>query len=385
MYIFLLYSCQEKQKEYKISLKKMELLDLPIENYVNPIKSSVVSFEDKKGNQKIAFFTFKSLENNEVDQEIQIFDLKSKAISDKILIKRSGPNKLNQVDGIQLLKNDKILTNTSITTEFYVADYNLNNVESNNYDPKYLDSLNLLDTKKSVPAFTGHIYKQNYIHIDSLVFIPQVHDLFDFENIKEFNIGIKYNLNSNESSFLKLNYPDENYVTDKLVSFIGQTFNGKEIIYSFAASNQVLKYNPFNEKYEYIETAKSDYMRNFTSLNGTEDSFEQFSYVFATSSHNLSFNYDPYKKVYYRFFYPGIDIDKDDNKLVYYSENFKQFTISVFDKNFNKLYELLMPPNTYDPSSFFINSDGLFLGYSEENLDYNDDYLKFDRFSIINE
>ena len=96
--------------------------------------------------------------------------------------------------------------------------------------------------------------------------------------------------------------------------------------------------------------------------------------------------YDKYRNVYYWFACPNTTVDNNDSYLEIIRSGKKQFSILILDYNFNIIGETLFPEYTYVPTAHFINEDGLYISCSHfKNPNYNDDWLKFQRFELVKE
>ena len=70
--------------------------------------------------------------------------------------------------------------------------------------------------------------------------------------------------------------------------------------------------------------------------------------------------YDKYRNVYYRFFYPGIEIDKTDDNLASKANHFEKMSILILDEKLNKIGETFFD-NKLRFYSNFITKEGLFV------------------------
>ena len=95
--------------------------------------------------------------------------------------------------------------------------------------------------------------------------------------------------------------------------------------------------------------------------------------------------YDPYRKVYYRFAYPKVSLDRNTNwwgKAVY---GRKKFSVMVLDEDFHVVGETLFPEGIYNSFVFFVNEDGLYISrdYKIGTAEQSEDYLTFELFQLL--
>ena len=104
----------------------------------------------------------------------------------------------------------------------------------------------------------------------------------------------------------------------------------------------------------------------------------------ATNPRYKSLIYDPWREVFYRLFYPGIELsyDKEENDYNSIIESPRNFSVIILNKDLEVIGETEMPQNTYDPNTQFVNEDGLHFGLSAKNPDFDPNYLKFARFTV---
>lgn len=78
--------------------------------------------------------------------------------------------------------------------------------------------------------------------------------------------------------------------------------------------------------------------------------------------------YDKYRKMYYRFAFPEIELEKEKDYLNIYHNGRKRFSIIILDKDMNVVGDTLFPEYTYNPFLLFIHKDGLYLSTSHFNV-----------------
>ena len=95
--------------------------------------------------------------------------------------------------------------------------------------------------------------------------------------------------------------------------------------------------------------------------------------------HNLM--YDKYRDVYYRIV--ELPYELKVNESVFDDEKNREFSIIIFDKDFNIIGETKFPGNKYLYKMSFVGRDGLYI--SENNLanpDFDEDKLVFACFKL---
>lgn len=94
--------------------------------------------------------------------------------------------------------------------------------------------------------------------------------------------------------------------------------------------------------------------------------------------------YDKWKKLYYRFYYPGIEPPKDMGMEYFWAlkDTPQLFSVMILNEDLQVIGETLMPKNKYTPYMSFLNEDGLHFALHVNNPDFDPDYLKFAKFTV---
>ncbi len=87
--------------------------------------------------------------------------------------------------------------------------------------------------------------------------------------------------------------------------------------------------------------------------------------------------YDPYRQVYYRITSLGNEVETDDN-LALISRFVPNASVIVLDSGLQKIGEPRLPYGQFNPNSYFVAKDGLYLNENSPlNKNYNEDYIVF--------
>lgn len=106
-------------------------------------------------------------------------------------------------------------------------------------------------------------------------------------------------------------------------------------------------------------------------------------YAFAKSRYE-SLVYDPYRKVYYRFAFPTLTLESDD-QLKALRTSPGPFVIMVLDEELNVLTERRFDAGTYLPANFFVGKKGLYISLNHpDNPDNKEDELAFELIQLKN-
>ncbi len=158
---------------------------------------------------------------------------------------------------------------------------------------------------------------------------------------------------------------DYNYKQDRLVC----SFTGYDSIMVTDDLKQVRWYN-----------GKSRYLKSMRPRVYEADSFDWLKEATESPSyHNIM--YDKYRDVYYRFV--ELPYELKQNESPFDDPRGREFSIIIFDKDFNIIGETKFPGNKYFYKMSFVGRDGLYI--SENNLanpEFDEDKLVFACFAL---
>ena len=94
--------------------------------------------------------------------------------------------------------------------------------------------------------------------------------------------------------------------------------------------------------------------------------------------------YDNENEVYYRIVYVPQEIDKNENALALLRSGRKQFSVMIYDEDFNVIGEHLFQALTYNPNLCFVSQGDLYISTNHVmNSDYSDDILCFQKMDLV--
>lgn|GEM_PF-1692106 len=223
------------------------------------------------------------------------------------------------------------------------------------------------------------------VQSDSLLFFPLHIDPFSRGYVKMYDYPMTavYNLRTGELKTTGIRYPKHYYENDYgLLRTITQIYSPNKIIYNPRAQDEVWEYNTLNDsiiKHVFRSRFQQKEIMpiNFKSTPKTKDLLVKHRDLSGEYTHLV---YDPYKKVYYRFF-KHFRAEKDKDGL--YSTNLDDiYSLIVADENFRFLGEFVLPDPCFfiycayaTPNGLIINNGSL---YGEHNNEINVRTITFD-------
>lgn len=156
-------------------------------------------------------------------------------------------------------------------------------------------------------------------------------------------------------------------------------FNGKEFIYSFYASEDIVVASVDHSDVKRVKV-KSRYIDSPTEKQELSEKGPKLNLELARYGDLI---YDSYRDVYYRFAYPKTELEDNIQwwgKSVY---GRKKFSVIILDKDFHVIGETLFPEAIYNSYVFFVHKDGLYISRDYQMLYGNsEDYMTFELFNL---
>ena len=175
-----------------------------------------------------------------------------------------------------------------------------------------------------------------------------------------YNILTKEDLKANDTRFSRI-------------------FNGKEFIYSFYASEDIVVASVDHSDVKRVKV-KSRYIDSPTEKQELSEKGPKLNLELARYGDLI---YDSYRDVYYRFAYPKTELEDNIQwwgKSVY---GRKKFSVIILDKDFHVIGETLFPEAIYNSYVFFVHKDGLYISRDYQMLYGNsEDYMTFELFNL---
>lgn len=319
----------------------------------------------------ISYLTFNFLNRK---TEIHCFDKKTLKLSKKYSLD-SLLGYETPIHGYEILEDNKIFLSGLMNSEAYISDKNFR-VEDK-FSLNYEDSIRNISIYNFVPCPTGPVLLKN----NNLYFSPRINSI-KREDFYNKNIFYSYNINNNRyNDLIKFYFPGE-YIKSNFFSHeYSSCFNENEIIISPINSHDIWIYNIDNNKYRKVE-AKSDNFRKFKNYSEKQKTMQENLYDYCAFSLYTNIIYDKYRKVYYRVFLPGTDIDLNDKNLSFERENPKKIAILIFDDKFNKIGENLFDNYSF-LANFFVAPDGLYVNSNNKgSKKFKEGFLNFTKLNL---
>ncbi|MFD2036600.1 DUF4221 family protein [Belliella marina] len=196
------------------------------------------------------------------------------------------------------------------------------------------------------------------------------------------SLGFMFDMESMEVVLLPHHYP-KGYLEDGLRRFENSRSQGKnKIVYSFFGDHNLYCAEDFDSPLKAVN-GRSQFLNERLPLLPTEGvPLESQKYSFASSRYD-NLIYDPFRAVFYRFAYPDLKVESEEEVRALRS-NPGPFVVMIFDGELNILGETYFEGGKYLPMNAFVGQKGLYVSTNNpENSENQEDQMRFEVFSFI--
>jgi hypothetical protein len=190
----------------------------------------------------------------------------------------------------------------------------------------------------------------------------------------------------NQSRY-ELSYPfpplikDDRFIDSNLLGF-SRIFNGKEFVYSFFYDENIYVANIEHTEVRKYKVKSKSIGKIVIETRRIEERNDYAKYNYGAQCYG-NLIHDPYRKLYYRFAYPGVDLENGPDYVSLTALGRKKFSIIILDEDFNVIGETMFPEWVYCPTVMFVSRDGLYICNNHPmNPSFNEDILTFECFEV---
>ena len=372
---FYFFSCSSPANQttatYDIGLVETKKITLPVDESTYYMTKCIYHFEED-GKEYLHF------QNTEKRQyEIIIYDLESLSVTRKIPLEKQGPNAIPAIFGSKPWGDSK---------KFLFFQNSASRVTIGDANGKVIRKYRIQAPNDGFIAFfsASYFFTPSFIK-DSVIYIsPDVNPRMKKDDWIKTSMFFSLDLRSGDINFLPIHYPsvfnqdiecvgggetftyDYNYTNDRLVC----SFTGYD---SLMVTDDLRNVKWVDGKSRYLKSLRPEVGESSAGLQWLKEYNERAKY-----SHVM---YDKYRDVYYRFAEHPCELGDDEYPMD--NPKAREFSVIIFDKDFNIIGETKFPGNKYLYKMVFVGRDGLYI--SENNLanpDFDEDKLVFACFKL---
>jgi hypothetical protein len=361
----LIFSCQtqdsQKIKTYEL-VPTDELISLPLNDQTPNISVGLQYFQGD-----IPYLFNANWNTN----AIQLYDLGSKTLIKELVFEKEGDQ------GIEL------------------AYFHVHNLDSIFVFPPFGNQFVLTDTSGKVKnriRFELPVgYPTLFVHNSYYVSPPNVAGnelivklraegrLSDFTQTQLDTIALAaaIDLKSGSVRLLPPGFPKDYLANGQKQLEYSFHYEGNQMAVSFLGDHRIYQF-PGNSAEAISTDAKSQFLDEVMPSFTKDTDSRGFAEYSSAKSRYESLIFDPFRKVYYRFAFPTLTIESDDQLRALRSTP-GPFVVMVLDEKGNVLTERKFEAGTYFPGNYFVGEKGLFISINHpENPKNEEDELKFE-------
>ncbi|HDZ05811.1 hypothetical protein LCGC14_0123560 [marine sediment metagenome] len=368
IFIFLFFSCQQSpikkaiEDTYTIDLNTK--LELPLANsdYFSWY-STVIYIQDTP-------YLFR--ENN-LYENIQVYNLATKQLIKEIKLKKEGPNGIRSFVSFGFLPEslDEFVLVNRLEEMF--------RMENDSVIEKYDLQFDILGgTAASIsPRNDAKLIQFS----DSIFGIPQVKQMdWSKSSFLEQSVFAIYDKNRKEIRDAPIYFPKDYQEKCWVPEMLDPTFcyneNKGKVIFSYPATHNLIEYDYTSNTSTEIQMDSNRYFKTIESFdvyNCSEERQRQ-DYYFKSNPRYLFITYDKYRKLYYRFF----SIPPEQENIMKNSLIYGQIGVVVLNEKYKIINQTIFKPFNFYPKDYFVTKEGLWLSNNNpQNPEFDEELLKF--------
>ncbi len=370
VFVLYFYGCVHKDKinEYTL-VPTNEKIKFNIPHDVSSITDCSQYFLTEDGKQYLCYL---SRYNN----KLLFYNIDSSTLSFTIQMPVIGPEGVGEILGFLVHNPDTILLKTKQRT-LYIID------QFGNLKKKIPISRDIKNGEYGTYIRHSASFTNCLILNDGIIYAG-THLLNNPgpKEIQDYKLCLQIDLMNDQQKLLPMAYPPlGNKNNEPVYSYFSTLFVEDDFIYSFMSSHNLYK----TKDHKIFKTipAKSRYIeKDFKLPDFSSGSYQIIAKTVFEHPSYRNFYYDKYRNVFYRFVYPGIEIDMSDNisDLLEYRQI---FSIMILDTELRVIGEVLMPKNKYNLKMAFVGKEGLYISTNHiGNPDFSADYSRFELFKL---
>lgn len=369
------FSCKKVKitDEYTL-LSTGKKLEFRIPDDIKNTSSCLQYYVNEKGQPYLCYL-------NKENNKILFFNINTEKLAFIIEMPRVGPQGVGGIRSFVVHNMDTIILTTGQMNVLYLIDSygtlkrkfpieDIKNGLQNTYIRHSNMSRNLVVVNNKILAGTHLLTKPG----------P--------EDLEKYKICLEIDMKNNKQRLLPMSYPSlGNRDNEPVENYYSTLLTNDKFIYSFNCSHN-LYLTEDHKKFTVIPTKSLYIKKDFKLVDLASGSYFGIAKSICENPGYLNFFYDKYRDVYYRYAFPGSELDdsykeKDISVLISIGEFRPVFSIMILNSELEVIGEKLMPENTYHNWMAFVGKEGLYISTNHTgNPDFDPDYLRFELFKL---
>ena len=344
------------------------IINFPVDNRTSNL-SGFLAYFDNSGDGML--FSL-----NQQTNEILAYSMNEQKLVYQNTFDIEGPNGVGEMAGFHIVSSDSVVIFPSSINSIYTSNLLNGELKRLSYEPP----LGYSNASVSSNAFGSNATLMDGKIIVKTNFQGNPYLLSD-DQMATSHLAYSIDLNLEVTDPLPHFFP-KGYWGNEKTSFRFSMSAGSKFVYAFFGDHSIYYSDP-PEKQLTSKLAESKYFKKNIARFPTDGSRDDRNTYPIVTPHYGSIIYDEYREVYYRFCFPGDEIEEGDDmrQLIQFP---KAFSVMVLDKDLNTIGETLFDKNKeYSPFHSFVGKKGLYVSINHpENPANKEDFMSFSLFEL---
>lgn len=365
-----LVSCSSNSSEQahatKSLIKTDTLLTLALDSTTANISPFLTYYDDGLSETGYLFSV------NTMSNAMQLYDLDSQRLVRTVRFDVEGERGVGKLESLFVQDFDNILLFPSQANRIFLVNATASIFEKLEYEiPEVYTNAQI-----SSSFFAGTPYLKNgYLTVKTKY--PGNYRAITNEELAKVHVAYIIDLRARKSALLPHYFPPDYYAQGMKHVEFSSVHSPLGAVYSFFGDHHLYYADQINQPLQKKEAKSQYFNQTIAAFPATGDRQDRAQY-YAASAHYGSLLYDRYRKVYYRFCYPEVDID-DIQALRTHVQYPQKFSILMLDEQLNIIGETLFDNNKeLVPQNAFVGKKGLYLSTNHTGNPQNEEgFFKF--------
>ena len=358
------FSCCQKNDKPKLSFSIIDTVKIPLDTNVNP-NGTTFQYIDTDSGEYLAI-------QNKAAFGVEFYNLQSGRHVKKIKLSKDGPNRSGEVNGFRIFSKDSLLV-ASYPQKIMLFDFDgVKKAEFPIKDPQ--NEVNYISSTSEIPflfegktVFGAQPFFRNFFDMTAS-------DLGKYSHIYRIDMAS----DSPEAEWLPVSNPEDSWKEGKKVSKFTWADRGDSIVVSPYNDHRLWIISKSQKQSIALKEAKAPGVNRFHVIKGMPSGDQGILEELESDRYELLL-YDPYRKLFYRFYFVGIDAN--DFAIHYRNlySNRPKLGVLVLDSNLDILGHHLFGTHEAEPWNYFVGRKGLYVSTNNPNRDdFDENFLRYD-------
>ncbi|GAB5526490.1 MAG: DUF4221 domain-containing protein [Roseivirga sp.] len=363
------FACSDNSKveestkaTYDHNLKGSDsLIQLGVDSVTSNVSDFLTYYDDNKSGTGYLFSI------NTFMNQLQIFDLNEQKMLRSIPVEMNGERGVGPFKGVHVKDFENIMLFPNQDNRVYIIDTTGTKFEKIEYEQPigYNNAMISSSFFSASPLYTSDklivktLYQGNYRTISN-------------RELSRKHTAYAIDLNTGKTEMLPHFFPNDYFAGGMKHFEFSAVHSEKGAVYSFFGDHNLYYSSEVEAPLEKVN-ARSKFLKNQLDHFPADGGGAERGKYFSTSAHYGNLLYDKYRKVYYRFCYPELEIT-EVQELRANIQFPKKFTVMILDEDLNVIGETMFDKNSeLVPKNAFVGKKGLYMSVNHPESKLNNE------------